>query len=73
MKTLAALTAVAIVLGLIVLVSALYTVTEFEHAIVTEFGKPVRTVAEAGLYPADSTLKRNKGEVHSRSTSWGVR
>lgn len=36
-------------LGLLILWSAVYTVRETEFALVTRFGKPVRTVEEAGL------------------------
>jgi membrane protease subunit HflC len=43
----------AIVIGIlaaIVLFSGLYTVSEMEYAVITQFGEPVRTVNEAGLH-----------------------
>ena len=43
------LVAVIVVLLVIVLFSGLYTVTEMQYAVITQFGKPVRTVTEAGL------------------------
>ena len=35
--------------GLIILFSGLYTVTEMQYAVITQFGRPVRTVKVAGL------------------------
>lgn len=43
-------TAVAGIAGLIGLGSTLYTVDETNQAVITQFGKPVRIVKEAGLY-----------------------
>lgn len=42
--------AVAIVAGLFVLLSSMFTVNERELAIVLEFGRPVRNISEPGLY-----------------------
>ena len=49
MKILASLFILLVVIAAIVLSSALYAVSEFEYAVITEFGKPVRIVTEAGL------------------------
>jgi len=46
-RSIAAAAAVAV---LLVAASSMYTVTESQYAIVTRFGKPVRTIQEAGLY-----------------------
>ena len=49
MKILASIVLVIVLIAAIVLSSALYTVSEFEYVVITEFGKPVRIVTEAGL------------------------
>ncbi|MGB3195684.1 MAG: protease modulator HflC [Phycisphaerae bacterium] len=49
MKILASLVVAIVLIAAIVFSSALYTVSEFEYVVITEFGKPVRIVTEAGL------------------------
>ena len=41
---------VGIIIGLLVLSSVLFEVKETEHVVVTQFGKPVRVIREAGLF-----------------------
>lgn len=41
---------VGIIIGLLVLSSVLFEVKETEHVIITQFGKPVRVIEEAGLF-----------------------
>ena len=41
---------VGIVIGLLVLSSVLFEVKETEHVVITQFGKPVRVIKEAGLF-----------------------
>jgi membrane protease subunit HflC len=41
---------VGIILGLLVLSSVLFEVKETEHVVVTQFGKPVRVIEDAGLF-----------------------
>jgi len=69
MKILASLFIVAAVIAIIVLSSALYTVTEFEYAVVTEFGKPVRIVTEASLYWKTPFIQ-DVNRIEKRILSW---
>jgi membrane protease subunit HflC len=41
---------VVVALGLIVMSSVLFEVKETEHVVITQFGKPVRVIKEAGLF-----------------------
>lgn len=41
---------VGIIIGLLVLSSVLFEVKETEHVVITQFGKPVRVIKEAGLF-----------------------
>ncbi len=53
-------TAAIVVVGLVLVWLSLFTVSETEFAIVVEFGRPVRTVAQAGLHaklPYQSLLR----------------
>jgi membrane protease subunit HflC len=50
-----------LVLGLVILPQAAYVISEWQQAIVTRFGQPIRTVREPGLYfklPVIHTLTR---------------
>jgi membrane protease subunit HflC len=69
MKAIGSLLVVAAVLAAVLLGSALYRVTEFEFAVVTQFGKPVRVVKDAGLYwktPFVQTVNR----IEKRVLAW---
>lgn len=66
--TAAVIAAVALIL-LIIFFSSLYTVSEMEYVVVTQFGKPVRVVTEAGLYfknPITETANR----IEKRILAW---
>ena len=41
---------VAIAIGLLIVNSVLFEVKETEQVVITQFGKPVRVIADAGLY-----------------------
>jgi len=69
MKILASLFILLVVIAVIVLSSALYTVSEFEYAVITEFGKPVRIVTEAGLYWKTPFIQK-VSRIEKRILSW---
>src|SRR5207247_10173249 len=51
----------AIVVALLVLSQTVFVVGEWQQAVITQFGKPVRTIREPGLYvkvPVVQTLSR---------------
>jgi membrane protease subunit HflC len=57
---------VGLVLLLAVLLQTLFVVGEWEQALITQFGKPVRTIRAAGLYvkiPFVQTLSRFDGRI----------
>lgn len=68
-KITGALIAVVIAGLLILLSSGLYTVTEVQFAVVTQFGEPVRTVTEAGLY-WKTPLVQTANIIERRIIAW---
>ncbi|HUW55460.1 MAG TPA: protease modulator HflC [Planctomycetota bacterium] len=61
--------AVVVVILLIVVFSGLYTVTEMEYAVITQFGKPVRTVTEAGL-AWKTPIVQEVNRIEKRILAW---
>ncbi|KPL04657.1 MAG: hypothetical protein AMK75_00920 [Planctomycetes bacterium SM23_65] len=68
-KGIIGLITVIVVILLVVLLSGLYTVSEMEYAVITQFGKPVRTVTEAGLAWKNPITQR-VNRIEKRILDW---
>ena len=65
----AAIIAVVVLIAVIIFFSSLYTVSEMEYVVVTQFGKPVRIVTKAGLY-SKNPITQTANSIEKRILSW---